>query len=254
MSNLIPTPRTDKNGRTVVRHMKPQGIPSQNVPPMPVPTLDIFSALNMTTIPAEATSLDDVWKTHRISKSRHTQDSFDPRAVQEVDKLLVQGVELERAFGVKLAVASALTLMSEYGLPVGFHNLAVFGECALRHSNADVTDYIAALHEMNAPREIDYLLDVDDDERNKAKTLVEFTVRLNEALGAPIIYYSSEDPEEVVEFTQLRDPELTNFILANPDSADDVFEVLVAEGGPVPVEVIKERLVHPEKALSRGVL
>lgn len=36
MSSLIPTPRTDKNGRTVVRHMKPEATvaPKRSLPPM----------------------------------------------------------------------------------------------------------------------------------------------------------------------------------------------------------------------------
>jgi len=59
MSNLIPTPRTDKNGRTVIRHMKPQTAgtdkPTVNLPmPAAVPdhhkTLVHETALNLFSI------------------------------------------------------------------------------------------------------------------------------------------------------------------------------------------------------------
>lgn len=41
MSNLTPTPRTDKNGRTVIRHMKPQTTTKSNtmIPPVSSPAL-----------------------------------------------------------------------------------------------------------------------------------------------------------------------------------------------------------------------
>lgn len=252
-SNLIPTPRVDKNGRLVTKHMKPQSAPAATGA-IPAPALDLTLAPNMVTIPSNVQGLDDLWKTHRIANTRHTQESFDPRAVEAVNDLIRQGSELDRTFGLKIAITEALTLMSDYGLPTGLHNVAVFGGCAMKHANTDVTAFICALQEMNAPKEIDYLLDATDEERISAQALIEFTVRADEALGQPVVYYSSEDKEEVMEFTHLRDPDLTNFILANPASADDVFELLVAEGGPVPVDVIKERLTHSEKALRGGVL
>jgi hypothetical protein len=252
-SNLIPTPRVDKNGRLVTKHMKPQATPVAAAA-IPAPALDLAMAPNMVTIPSNVQGLDDLWKAHRISKTPHTLDSFDPRAVEAVNDLIRQGDKLDRKFGLNIAITEAFTLMSEYGMPLGMHNLAVFGGCAMRHANTDVTAYICALHEMNAPKEIDYLLDATDEERHKAQTLIEFTIRAEEALGQSVIYYSSEDRDEVMEFTHLRDPELTNFILANPESADDVFDVLVAEGGPVPVDVIQERLQHSEKSLRGGVL
>lgn len=37
MSNLVPTPRTDKNGRTVIRHMKPEAGVSQQASTLPRP-------------------------------------------------------------------------------------------------------------------------------------------------------------------------------------------------------------------------
>jgi hypothetical protein len=252
-SNLIPTPRVDKNGRLVTKHMKPQAAPAATGT-IPAPALDLALAPNTVTIPSNVQGLDDLWNAHRIYHTRHTLDSFDPRAVETVNDLIRQGDDLDRTFGLKIAITEGLTLMSEYGLPIGLHNVAVFGGCAMKHANTDVTAFICALQERNAPKEIDYLLDATEEERLSAQALIEFTVRADEALGQPVIYYSSEDKEEVMEFTQLRDPDLTNFILANPDSADDVFDILVAEGGPVPVDVIQERLQHSEKSLRGGVL
>lgn len=252
-SNLIPTPRVDKNGRLVTKHMKPQASPAATGV-IPAPALDLAMSPGMVTLPPNVQSLDDVWKNHRISKTWHKLEHFDPRAVEAVNDLIRQGDELDRTVGLNFAIAESLTMMSEYGLPLGLHNLAVFGGCAMRHANTDVTAYICALQEMNAPKEVDYLLDVTDEERSKAQALIEFTVRVDETLGQPVIYYSSEDPEEVMEYTHLRDNDLTNFILANPESADDVFDILVAEGGPVPVDVIQERLNHSEKSLRGGVL
>ena len=117
-----------------------------------------------------------------------------------------------------------------------------------------MTPFIVALQEMTAPRDIDYLLDATDEERTQARALVEFTVRAEDSLGKPVVYYSDEDPEEIMEYTQLRDPELTRFIMEHPEASDDVLSVLIAEGGPVPVEIIQERLNHSEKALREGVL
>lgn len=252
-SNLIPTPRIDKNGRLVTKHMKPQAAPA-DTGTIPAPALNLAMSSGMVTLPPNVQGINDVWKTHRISKTWHTLDHFDPRAVEAVNDLISQGDELGRSVGLNFAIAESLNMMSDYGMPLGLHNLAVFGGCALRHANTDVTAYICALQEMNAPKEVDYLLDATDEERSKAQALIEFTVRVDETLGQPAIYYSSEDPEEIMEFTQLRDNDLTNFILANPDSADDVFDILVAEGGPVPVDVIQERLQHSEKSLRGGVL
>lgn len=46
MSNLIPTPRTDKNGRTVIRYMKPEQ-PAKDTPSLPAPSEAMVKYLKM---------------------------------------------------------------------------------------------------------------------------------------------------------------------------------------------------------------
>lgn len=250
-SNLIPTPRVNKNGVVVTKHMKPQAAPSPmgNIPPP-----EILLSPDMITLPSNVQGVEDLWKTHRISRSTFTLDDFDPRAVAAVNDLIQQSRDLGRTIGLNHAIGQSFDLMMSDEIPTGFNNVAFFGGCVLKHVNSDVTPFIVALHEMNAPREVDYLLDATDEERFKAQALIEFTVRAEDAIGKPVIYYSDEDPEEILEFTHLRDQELTWFIMENPEASDDVLDILIAEGGPVPVDVIKERLQHSEKTLREGVL
>lgn len=256
MSNghLIPTPRVNKNGVVVTKHVKPQPVSSVSgtIPAPASPVLPLSP--DMVTLPPNVKGLADLWNSHRISHSKITLDDFDPRAVEMINGLIQEADALGRKIGLNHAIAQSFDLMRDHEVTNGFHNVAVFGGCVLKHVNTDVTPFIVGLQELTAPRDIDYLLEATDEERLKALALVEFTARAEDSLGKPVIYYSDEDPEEIMEYTHLRDPELTKFIMDHPESSDDVFEILRAEGGPLPVDVILERLKHTEKALREGVL
>lgn len=248
MSNLIPVKRVDKNGRLVTKHVKPQGTAPSAPPKIPMPFM------NGITIPSGNSGIKGIWDSNMIARTKYTVADFDQGAIAEVERLLDQSNELGRTVGMALSVGEALDLMAEHGINKGFHNLAVFGKHVLPHTNLNVTPYVTALHELFAPREIDFLLEATPEERRSAEALVEFTVRAEDALGKKVISYSNDDPEEIMEFTSLRDPLLTQFILDSPDSIDGVLDILIAEDGPVPVDVIRERLAHSEKALSQGIL
>lgn len=253
MSNLIPQKRADKNGRMVTRHVKPLTTPS-SPPSIPAPTNDSVWAGGGITIPSGVSSVQDIWNKNRISRTQYTLADFDPDAVKEINRLIEESKKLDRSFGLNLAIGQALDLMATDGIKSGLHNVAVFGPCVIRHANNDVTPFITALHELYAPREIDFYLEATDKERLSATALVEFTVRAEMELGESVVKYSSEDDEEILEYTELRDPKLTTFILENPEKADDVFDILLQDKGAVPVDVIQERLQHTEKTLRNGVL
>jgi hypothetical protein len=248
MSNLKPEKRLDKNGRLVTKHVKVQT--AQPAAPMMPPPFAGFG----TTLSSEFNDLNDIWATNRISKTKYTVEDFSPEAVSEINDLISESRKRGNTVGVQIAIGEALDLMATDGIKTGLHNVAVFGKIVLRHSNTDVTPFITALHEITAPREIDYLLDATPEERQWAETLVEFTVRAEEEIGDSVVRYSSEDPEEILTFTDLRDPQLGYFITEHPETMDEVLELLKVEGGAIPVDIIRERLAHSEKALRGGVL
>lgn len=75
MSNLIPTPRTDKNGRTVIRHMKPQstGTPKNNTP---IPAVSMRTPKDRAAIAAAVTQtlIDNLAHPHSQSPDARTRE------------------------------------------------------------------------------------------------------------------------------------------------------------------------------------
>ena len=248
MSHLIPQQRMDKNGHLVVRHVKP-GLPS------PAPSAIPSPMLGGITLSSDASNVMEIWNNSRIASTHHTLDDFNPEAVAEVDRLIAESRRLGRTMGLQASIVQAFGLMADEGIATDFHNIAVFGGHILAEANIDVGTYVIALQEMNAPDHVDYLLDATPEQRYSAEALVRFTAKAEHLeLAEELLWYSSEDEEEILEYTRVRDPELTAFILDNPDSVDDLLDLLKVSPKALPVELIREQLSHGEKALRVGVL
>lgn len=239
----------DKNGRLVTRHVK--AIAAQ--PPSPGTFIPPVGSI---TLHSNVDGLPSIWNSHRISRSGIKLEDLDQDAVAEIERLMetYKGAGSAPKMGLQISVTSALSLIESEGIHNELHNLAVFGKHIFPYCNVESEQYVRALHEMTAPEEIDYLNGATDEQRASAEALISFTVRAEAALGEKVIRYSTEDPEEDFEYTELRDPELTRFIMDNPDKAEDVLDILTQEKDSIPVDVIKMRLLHDEKALNGGVL
>lgn len=245
--NLVPEQRPDKHGKVVTRHVLAQAsqVPAK---PMPAPMLNMprFST-STTTIPDRVDGLRDLWDHNAVIYTDHTMSDIDPRAVEEIDRLL-------SVTTMKIALSDAiqdeLNVLADSGSTTGIHNIAVFGDIVVEHRPySSVQSYVEGFTEMGL-KDHDYLLAASDSEREEAKLLVSFIVRAEKLNSAEHVvrYGDSHDS------TWLRDPEMVRYIRENPEKADAVLEVLDEADEALTIDLIKARMAHGVSSLRDGVL
>lgn len=220
---------------------------------IPLPDAALLAALQgqgAITLPSKVGALADLWDRSPIACTNYKVEDFDRRAVAEVERLLARRPESganKPPMGVQIAVGSALKAMADHGTPSALHNLAEFGDVLYPFDRGELEQYLGFLAEYSG-RDLDYLVEATDEQRTRAKAFVKFISDAERRVPGVIEF------DDELDYYAPEDPKLTALIWTRPDRAVDVLEILVQQGGPLPVEVIEARLDHGTRALREGVL
>ena len=266
-SNLIPEQRTDKNGRTVTRWVKPDSATSKSKPPLPAPT--------KAPLP-QTPNLEAAFRRANLDNRGITVSDLDPRTAIAVESMLEtvydSGDTASMSTANDLVFGALKWIRDDYAHDIDYsqiNNVGVFGADLI--SSRFVRDrmhmYVQGLHANNLFLGVnDFLLEATDKQREQAKALVNF------ANAAPVpwsVHYfgydeldpddSPEDHADAVEEDYCvriggNDPDgLSRFIMEHHDRVDEII-TLVKERNNADVEMLREVIGHGEQALRQGLL
>lgn len=266
-NNLIPVPRTDKNGCTVTRWVKPDSATGKVKKPLPAPT-----KASMPQTP----NLDAAFKRANLDTRGITVSDLDRRTVSATESMLEAVYASDDTVAISSAndlVFSALKwIRDDYSEAPDYshiNNVGVFGP-ALAHSGY-VRDrihmYVQGLHNNGLFNEInDFLLEATDEQRDQATALVAFA---NAAPAPWSDHYTGYD-----EFDLEDSPEdhaddvdedycvrvggndsagLSRFIMDHHDRVDEII-TLVKERNNADVSMLESVIGHSEQVLRQGLL
>lgn len=266
MSNLVPELRTDKNGVTSKRWVRPESASSSDRRlPAPVGAKGSQSASCALDTPL----LDKVYKRGPLSMTHVGIDSFDPAAVRVIENLLEKAHEegWDEGKSAERMVQEALkkTCNDIYDLSP-LHNIAAFTpELELADNYNDLELLINGVHRVAFVRIKDFWMDADENQRNTAKALMVAASELNEpwsetAYGdsndGDIEMYVSDDDEDDDEsdgYTRITSERLAEFIRGRPEDVEAII-MIVNERNTDDPEIIRDILEHDESSLRSGLL
>lgn len=249
-NGLIPEHRTDKNGRNVLRHVRPQQAVTE-------------SAVLAATAPSVAAPVPfewfndnfrSFWDSQDISDTHYSDEDFDQRAVIALNRIFSSDSEFDQPFGVISALARGFNEMIGVGEEeagrTSIHNVAVFAEeigelSGLRNS-------IDGLH-ITMGGEKDYLLDANDDERAVAVAVMRATAVLGERANnwEKVLTTNKGKYGYAVSIT---DKPLLDLVVEYAPRISDLLELIDDDADMPDAETLREMLAHEQKALAKGVL
>lgn len=266
-SNLTPERRTDKNGKTSTRWVKPGATSLQPKAALPAPK----PALHLQT-----PHLDASFKRANLDQRGFTIAYLDPRTVVAVEELLASvGNDYETAIlrsEINDLVFGALkTIRDGYDddYRCDINNVAVFGKILKDDGDCKgrINRYIAGLHRYGAFTDIsDFLLEATDEQRAQAKALVHFANTAPEPWSKNYYGYDSDstdiygtysedaNEEDLYVAVDGNDPEgLTEFIMDHHEQVDDIIRI-ITERQSDDLTMLASVLGHEETSLRSGLL
>lgn len=266
MSNLIPEPRPDKNGKIVTRHVKMDVGGHPLMVPLPAPVVphtdtvnkmealrhDVASAIQEATMNYDDWSpdSDDMWTGEE--GIRHdgifgTLLTYSDALVEELDGIR-SGSNEDRFL--------ALARMVEQGEQERFvSNYIAFADIGGKDNSDRQTALVRSLeHYDQLKHYTNGLRDAGPEVQDGASGLLTVVMLIDD------IYVSEDAPDDVLRHVPhgfdfeaapvLANPELVDLILENPHHVPAV----IAERKVFDPETIRVVLEHPERALSDGAL
>lgn len=249
-NGLIPEHRTDKNGRNVLRHVRPQqSVPENTALKTAAPSVSA-------PVPYEAfsDSFRKYWDRQDISDTHYSDQDFDQRAVKALNRIFSPDSETLEPFKIMTALTRGLNEMmgayEEESGRVSVHNVAVFAGDL--HGVSDIRMSIDGLHK-TLGFEKDYLVDADDDERTVAVAIMRTAGTIGEK--------SSEwrnslklSPGKYVHCLEIIDKQLLELVVEYAPRIDDLLELIEEDVPMLEAHTLRQMLQHEQKALAKGVL
>jgi len=280
MSNLIPEPRPDVNGKITTRWVRsaPQ-VPNKallNVPPsLSERGLNPVTAESVPLLSALIANLSTLLEQHAVGASLFKVEAMHPLAAQRIEETLVGATEVS-PLRVNLTKASLCAAMldalekeehrgrAEQSRPI--HNFAVLG-----YSNGENQGLlVAGLQTLSEFRDADdFLFDLPPEAQKRAAALYRVTASVPK--NHLDIYTGDEDEDddeynewddsesdyseqELGRYIKLRNDELASYVMDHADRIDEILAV-INERGTDDVNAIRGILDNNDApALSRGVL
>ena len=261
MSNLIPEKRINKNGVAVTKHVRADSKSGQSAK-LPVPSVGAVAARAATPALDEAIEQARAYMNSVIPEHlSFSVDDMDPGAAQELERLLIEDSKMEpRSYVISSGIGTALGKDSVEQCVAYMHNITVFAHLITGPGNKSISGYVSGLDyydpDILQPGQ-DYLLDVPEENRQKALALMEFTVKANEDADSVLIYDAFMENlgnEDAVVYVKVQDDDLAAYVMDHPEHSDAIREIVEREGKALPVEVIKGRLDHEVQSLRDGFL
>lgn len=262
-SHLVPEQRTDKNGVTSTRWVKPAS-GSSPVKKMPSPALQPEAV--------DTPFFDQFFSRHNSGAifPLHKQD-FDQSALTAIDSLLekAQGEQGNESTNLALFIETAFKQYSADEDHKWINNIAALGESvAFSGSLAEksISYYVNGLHRNGLFTSIsDFHLEATDEERSQAAALCRITnilpgEHVDESLG-----YNEFDPDDNISDHEDDDeydyylaikPELGDlieFVMNHHEQVDEIAGIM-KERDTVDVGVLTEILGNKTQALREGTL
>jgi len=255
MSHLIPERRTNKNGVTSTKWVRP---PETGAPTVALPAPPSVSVTRENWDSLVGSPIDHVFKeSSMFVRSEYKLSIFDYDAACIVNELLERGViphhEPMRVFNQTLHRLVDKT--SDLGDPVlAMNDLAVFGE-VVRREGSEADDLKALVNGLSEHFGVgrDYLHGVTDEERRAAVALITVITLIKDDDFIAVNDPHDEGPGGDYRAGMLRSPELAELIKTRPDLAEEIAHI-VNDRGSDDAGMIAEVLDAEQKALRGGVL
>jgi len=263
MSNLIPTQRTDKNGRTVIRHMRPVSSAAANASGFPAP-----SVTSKQTMKERVAAIDAFFRKHRRmvvpSKARAFLSDSTPEELERLNMVLESHDDMpERE---KFIVHEAMRSLSTPRETTEFvHELlalrsAFCGEWSVRNSPSikGLTDFVYGTRESLGAslEEFGSLRFKEEQELREAVAVTRFTYEMDRRFPrqdfrpAEHAYIRSTG----TGYLQHKDPALVELLREHCDRVEELIE-FAAEHRTCDVQALRAYLEHEgAKSLSSGYL
>jgi hypothetical protein len=260
-SNLIPEKRTDKNGVTSTRWVKPAAGKGKRGSRLPAPV-----------VPQEAQSplLDEAFK--RVGVDILTAN-LDPRVTRSLEKMMTEVAATDSTMmsvGFNDMVFGALKqLRSENG---GDHtqinNVAALGPTIIAGGapRGRIEHYMNGVYRSGLFTFDDFLLDATDEQREQAKALIHFSNTIPEPWSVEYFGYNEFDaednPEDHSDTTEEdyyigvggnHPVELAAFVADRHGQVDEIIGVITARNSD-DLTMLATLLDHDEAALKDGLL
>jgi hypothetical protein len=238
MSNLVPTPRTDKNGRTVTRHMKPQNTPTLKAK-LPAPLASTQQAQRT----KELASLLDtnlMLSPKEMFKLRNKLDTYkDPTTYD----LIQEAAERNNAslFPQFNYMYKLIILNPEQNVRETCHYRELIDK---QLGTTELHGYVNGLHLLDRYKNTK-LEDLTGAELDTAVSLINIAATLKEHAPDEL----TNDDDRAVTF---RNPELTDLILENPQHGPSIISYIEERHTADPT-ALREYL-NNATALNNGVL
>jgi hypothetical protein len=265
MSNLVPEPRQDKNGKIVVRHVKVEvGGHTINVPiPAPHPVASTQPKVD----PVEALCAD---LSYAIMEATMDFDSLSDDAEGEND-LAREGIYSH----LKTFPPELVTVLNDLRV----NDNSLFNELARRVEQREPARFVSNIisyvrtyggdwdQQTSFVRSLDYYTELNQNDDVFAEGSVEDSKVKAILAVASAIYrhadHGNEDADQAMrwephDFDFLPSPvigseELTNYVLENYERGSDIAKI-IKERKVFTLDEIKIVMDHPETSLSGGVL
>lgn len=271
MGSLVPERRTNKNGVTSTKWVRPttSGTTSKK---LPAPSAQAAPPR------ISAPLLEKLHHHGPLGSTLISVDRFDQRAVRAVEKMLTrtgnEGGMLD--FHASKEVKDALKDIhdavfdpdsvydeDDNSVYAPINNVAAFGD-ALFISDCGSIELPMLVRGVSRYKRFegitDFLLETDDEERKIATALVVVAARIKQPFiideyGGPEDDFDTydEDLDPLDDNTRIASPKLVDFIMERPESAEDIAKV-INERQTDDVDVIREILDHGQQSLRSGLL
>jgi hypothetical protein len=261
MSNLIPEKRVNKNGVAVTKHVRANQTPAASAS-FPSPSPGVNTARPATPLLEAATPLFQ-----RGAIGDFTLDDVAPEALEKIEELLKADSEMKPpSYSVGNSIGTALGQDSLEKCVEYLHNVAVFAPLvtALRDNNLSISAFVTGLKYYPNDvlwRNMDYLKEAPESLAEKAKNLMEFTLKASgrSVVSDALIYdafmeeWDSENGVSDV-YIKLKDDDLAAYIMEHPEHGDAILDMVEREGKALPAKLMADRLNHDVQPLSEGIL
>lgn len=263
-NKLVPVVREDKNGKSTTRWVKDgsaAGKPSNRNIPAP-------QAKQVSKTPLLETTL------RRLGMA--TPHHLDPRTAALLE------IELERhTVDAKRSILASSIPLLDHNDEAEINNYALFIGSYEMNDGAPLSECIRGLSHYNGLERIrDFMTGASPRQQDQARALIYAASRLNhdwvESLGGEESEYADysdddfdEDGDEVFVYpedrgdyysddyeppiTVIYQNDLVRLLMEKPDKAEQIVHLINNEGLS-DVALIRSRIIHPEQALSQGVL
>lgn len=246
---LIPEYRTDKNGRNVLRYVRPEAPVAANAG-----LSGIAPSVASQAVPVEFNAgLQSFWNRHEIGGSGYTCADLDPKAVDILNRVFSPDSEHEPSAimtALRMSFSEMLGAGEEDEGRISTHNIAAFA--ADLHEVSRLRGMIEGLHRTVGYRK-DYLLDADEEERAKAAALIKFIYFVGENVENWDAYTEMER-EKYEHYISLTDDSLKELAMDYHDRIDDLIALIGETDTLPPVEHLRAMMEHEQPALAKGVL